>query len=178
MKTQSSNIIKYLLYGTLLMILIMQYTGHPLKTPTTHGGILSLEFADTKTKIQSIYDAWQATNIRNRTNISQARINTYWDFVFIFFYSALFFYWNWVSAQNPVNNKYLGKAAALLAIIAGTLDVIENLGMLKSLNGNISDATADMTSLCATIKFSLLGISVLILMVQRFRIWRSRSGLA
>ena len=178
MKTQSSNIIKYLLYGTLIMVIIMQYSGHPFISPTTPGGILSLEFADTKTKIQSIYDAWQATNIRGRTNIAQARINTYWDFVFIFFYSALFFFWNWISAQNPVNNKYLGKAAALLAIIAGTLDVIENLGMLKSLNGNILDATADMTSLCATIKFSLLGISVLILMVQRFRIWRSRSGLA
>ncbi|MBK8280069.1 MAG: hypothetical protein IPK94_08110 [Saprospiraceae bacterium] len=57
---------------------------------------------------------------------------------------------------KPVNNKYLGKAAALLAIIAGTQDVIENLGMLKSLNGNISDATAGMTSLCATIKFSFV----------------------
>ncbi|MBK8280068.1 MAG: hypothetical protein IPK94_08105 [Saprospiraceae bacterium] len=83
-----------------LMIIIMQYTGHPLKTQTPPGGILSFEFADTTTKVQSIYDAWQTTNTRGRTNISQARINTYWDFVFIFFYSALFFYWNWVSAPN------------------------------------------------------------------------------
>ncbi|MBL0110686.1 MAG: hypothetical protein IPP42_07445 [Saprospiraceae bacterium] len=166
--------LKLLFSGTLLSIIIMQYTGHPLKVPTTPNGILALEFANTPAKVQSIIDAWQPLNNRGRSNIAQARLNTYWDFVFILFYSSLLYYWNQYYSHTTIMFRFIGKVSGLIAILAGILDIVENLGMFKSLAGNISTSNAQLTSACATIKFCLLAISILTVVWQRVRIWTTR----
>lgn len=174
MKARSARILNILLSCTVIMVIIMQYTGHPLKTPTTPSGILTLEFANTAAKVQSIVDAWQPVNNRGRSNIAQARLNTYWGFVFILFYSSLLYYWNRYYSRTTIKYRFIGKVVGLITILAGILDIVENLGMFKSLSGNISTSNSQLTSVCATIKFCLLAISILTLVWQRVRIGTTR----
>ena len=71
----------------------MAYTGHPLKQSNSKSkNIICLEFANTAPKVQSIINAWQSETINGKTILENARINTYWDFMFIFFYSTSLFF--------------------------------------------------------------------------------------
>src|SRR6187399_2153503 len=78
------------LAGTLLMIYIMSRTGASLKTPATPLGILNLEFAYDTAKTSVVMNAWAPSN--NIDNIAAAKLNTWVDFLFIFFYSFFLFF--------------------------------------------------------------------------------------
>ena len=80
----------FFLTGTMIMVFVMGKTGAPLKTTATPNGILNLEFAYNKVKVQEVVDAWTFSAIHSTDNIRVAQVNTWWDFIFLFFYFIIY----------------------------------------------------------------------------------------
>ncbi len=159
--------IPFFILGTIAMIIVMGKTGKPLKTPLTTAGIVNLEFAYNTVKVDSVFKAWDYGSTSSKIDIAKA--NTYWDFLFIFFYAGLLFLWSRhlsdIYRDGTGFNK-AGKLFAKLALTAGLLDVIENICMLQSLNGNINNGFALTATICASLKFLFLFITVMYIFVS------------
>ena len=152
--------------GMVIIILAMIPSGRPLRTAATPGGILCLEFANTSQKVENVLSAWKSNSIGQENAIAAAKNNTYLDFVFLFLYSFfLFTCCRQLAASLPGKKTFslIFNVASHLALVAGLLDIFENLGMLKSLNGSISDQGAMATVIFAAVKWILvIGVIVLI----------------
>ncbi|MBS1513088.1 MAG: hypothetical protein JST86_19790 [Bacteroidetes bacterium] len=156
------RLLLFFLAGTLLMMFVMSKTGAPLKTIDTPKGIINLELAGTLTAVQTILSAWSAENPGHVDRIAAARLNTWLDFIFIFFYGGFFFFLSkklgrigqglWLAA---------GKWCARFAIAAGLLDMLENTGMLTSLYGNASETNAAFTATASSLKWGLVLLMIL-----------------
>ena len=143
--------------GTIVMIFVMAKTGSTLKTPAAHSGILDLEFAYNTSKTTPIIISWQQTG-----NIGAAKINTYWDFLFLFFYAGfLFFVCKKIAANSKGPVAKAGNIIAKAALLAGLFDVLENAGMLLTLNNQGSSTVAFFTTFFSVIKWTLVIVTVL-----------------
>lgn len=149
--------IPFFLLGSLVMIYVMAKTGAPLKTPGTPLGILDLEFAYNTAKTNTVIEAWTASD-----NIAAAELNTWLDFLFLFFYSFFLFF-----ASKKIAGTFQGMIAktgqfvATGALAAGILDILENIGMLIALNDHVSGSIAFCTTFFSIIKWGLAIIAVL-----------------
>ncbi|MCP9750652.1 hypothetical protein EGI32_06675 [Ferruginibacter sp. HRS2-29] len=172
--------------GTLVMVVVMSITGKPLKTPETPSGIIALELAGNKAEVEEVLTAWgfpffanpegRARGFRSMAavfghtgaKIKAAKQNTYYDFIFILFYTALFYMLckatvRWLNNQG--HTTFLGTFLSKAVIVSAFLDVIENTGMLLSLSGNISDGSAAITFIASIIKWSIVAITILYLLI-------------
>ncbi len=147
--------------GTLVMIVVMVKTSASLKTPATPKGILDLEFAYNTAKTAAVMNAWAPNNSIN--NISTATNNTYYDFIFLLFYSLFLFYT--CKKIAGITNSKTGMLIAKGALSAGFLDIFENTGMLITLSGNSSGAIALCTTIISAIKWMLAIAAVAYLLV-------------
>ena len=147
--------------GTLVMIYVMAMSGKPLKSSATPHGIIDLEFANTKTKVEKVAHAWRY-NTDSPNPYASAINNIYLDFIFLLFY-APFLYLCCVQLTRDTTKKECrkaGKIVGMSALLAGLFDVLENLGMLQSLSGNISGNIALFTSGVSIIKWILVCIAL------------------
>jgi hypothetical protein len=138
----------FLFIGTMLMIYVMATTGAVLKTPATPNGILNLEFAYNTAKTNTIVNAWMPNN-----NIAAAKNNTYYDFIFLLFYSLFLFFM--AKKIAAIKNSKAGLLIAQSALVAGVLDIFENAGILYTLSGNASESIALFTTIFSVIKWVL-----------------------
>lgn len=153
-------LIPFFFIGTMAMMVVMVKTGATLKTETTPMGIIDLEFAYNTTKITPILSAWAPT--AQTDNIAVAKVNTYWDFLFLFFYAGfLFMACKKIAANIQGPAAKAGNMIAKAALMAGCLDIIENIGMLLTLSHQGSAATPFSTTIVSIIKWGLVIISVL-----------------
>jgi hypothetical protein len=153
-------LLPFFLLGSLAMIVVMTKTGAILKTPETPMGILNLEFAYNTAKTTPIINSWASIN--NADVITAAKNNTYWDFVFLFFYAGfLFLACKKIAAKTTGSFSRAGKLIAKGALWAGFLDIIENTGMLLTLNNQGSSTISFCTSFVSVIKWALAIIAVL-----------------
>jgi hypothetical protein len=150
--------------GTIIMLVVMGKTGATLKTPTTPHGILNLEFASNSDTVNGILQVWQKTT--STDNIKAATINTLLDFIFLIFYSLfLNNLCNIIAVKLSGLLAVAGKIIAYGVLVAGVLDMIENTGMLLSLNGHMNDETAIITCVAASIKWLLVIVTLLYVIV-------------
>lgn len=153
--------------GTLLLATMMKDQGAPLITCKTPKGILNLEFAATPAAASSVVAEWQGSRCNDgHTLVETAVANTKLDFVFIAFYVLFFYMTSLILGQSLPG--FAGKLGLWLrwgSVLAGLMDVVENLLMFKTLQGNITDMGTYSTSLCAKIKFGLLAICLLYLLL-------------
>jgi hypothetical protein len=147
-----------LFIGTIIMIVVMDKTSAPLKASAKYKNIVCLELAYNSEKTVDILKDWGSANIKI------AKINTFFDFIFIFCY-ALFLYFACHQAALITNNT-IGLRIARGALWAGILDVMENAGMLITLSGNGSEAVAFATAFCSAIKWVLAIIAVVYLLMS------------
>lgn len=167
----------FIIAGTLVMAYVMAESGKTLKTPETPLGIINLEFAHNRQKVNEVLDAWSFPGTNSIDNISAAIQNTWFDFIFLFFYSLLLFYaCRSLSAAFNGILKNAGKGLAKGSLYAGLFDIAENAGMLFSLNGYTSDTIAFCTVFFSAIKWVLaltaltyIIVSVPIYLVRLFR---------
>ena len=149
-----------LLAGTLLMTVVMTIHGASLKTPGTAKGILNLEFAYNIAQASSVLNAWAVTNTTN--NVFQAKMNTWLDFIYLFFYSQFFFHACQLLASSFNGSiQITGSLLAKGALIAGMLDILENTGMLLTLNGHLSQYTTLLTFIFSISKWILVIAAIL-----------------
>lgn len=150
----------FIIIGTATMIVVIIKTGATLQ-PATTNGILDLELAYSTAKATNVINAWAATD-----NINAAKTNTWFDFIFIFFYSL--FLYNTCNFLSKSFTSFLNRAGRLLAkaaIAAGILDILENMGMLITLNGFISSGITFLTAFFSFIKWMLVIALVLYMLV-------------
>ena len=154
----------FLFAGTLVMMVVMAKTGASLKTPDTPKGILDLEFAYNAAKASAVINAW--TGIIPVDNNLIAIVNTWLDFIFIFFY-ALFLYYACKMFATSFNGLLhtIGGILAKGALAAGLLDVLENIGMLITLHGTISDSYTLLTFICSITKWVLALAALLYVLI-------------
>jgi hypothetical protein len=176
MSTRIFSII-LLLAGTITMMYVMGKQGAPLSkhATTKHGGIICLELAYNNTKTQAILDDWNVVNTDGVTSVEVARKNTYLDFIFIFFYSLFLF-----TSSKAVNKKFggwfgrQGKWISKGALLAGCMDMLENGGMLLSLNGKGSDMISLATAISSSIKWALVIVAVIYVFMGAIAAFRSK----
>jgi hypothetical protein len=153
-------LLPFFFIGCMAMIVVMTKTGAMLNTPEAPHGVLNLEFAYNTAKTAPIINSWASIN--HTDLISAAKINTYWDFLFLFFYAGFLFLACKKIASNA--NGPVAKAGILIAkgaLLAGFLDVLENAGMLLTLNNKGSSTVAFFTTFFSVIKWGLAIIAVL-----------------
>lgn len=156
----------------------MQLTGSALKTPSTPNGIVNLELASSRMKVEKVIQAWAP--ISGEVNrIGKAKTNTYLDFIFILFYSP-FLFLCCKKVAEPFKKNLIYKAGDVIAkgaLLAGVLDLIENAGMLQSLHGNITEPVALLTAAVSIAKWTLILITLIfilfVLVYQSFN-WRKK----
>ena len=146
--------------GTIIMMYVMNITGRQLITQTTPNGILNLEFAYNQQRIDVILNAWMPSENINRLEI--AKINTYWDFLYLFFYGFLLYNICNLLKHKLINGfgtigVYFGK----LAIIASLLDVVENGFMLSVLDSHYNPITLYIMVIASVLKWVIIAIVIL-----------------
>jgi hypothetical protein len=153
--------------GVLAMLYIMMKTGEPLKTPETPIGILNLELAKDTIETNRILKIWSKTPILStKPIIDSAKNNTYWDFLFIVFYAGFFAIGNSLLSEKMRGNFIkICDWASFAAVLAGLLDCLENWGILRCLEGHVSPTLSLSIWLFATIKFVLIGSSILVFII-------------
>ena len=157
MKTKLTG--SLLIIATLIMIWIMLLTGNSLKTPTTPYGIINLEIAANVEKTKEIVQTWDKNN-----TIAAATKNTLYDFIFITCYVSLFYFLlRQVEKQFSSVNLFnkLSRYISYAAVMAGVLDILENIGILKSLSGNITNGITLFTFSTSIIKWILVAVCIL-----------------
>ena len=148
------------LVGTVTMMVIMAQTSALLKTPAAPMGIINLELANTIVKTNAILNSWAPTTTTDK--IETAKINTYNDFLFLFFYAGfLFLLCKTIAANIDGVFKKAGRILATATLLAGFCDVLENIGILFSLNQLISPVVSFCTALFSVIKWGLVTIAIL-----------------
>jgi hypothetical protein len=142
-----------LFIGMIATMLPLMRQGVPLRCAGTPGGIGELEMPWTEEKAQAIVTAWDGG--LKEVALENIRL----DYAFIAFYSLLFAF---VCQQAALSfqgmQRRLGFVVAAAMLVAGFLDVIEDIGMLKMLDGKYAFALA--VSICAATKFALLVVGI------------------
>jgi hypothetical protein len=152
-------LIPLFLLGTGFMMYMMSETSALLKTPATPMGIINLELANNITKTNAIINAWAPTASSDKIDV--AKINTYWDLLFLFFYAGLLYLLcSFIAANTTGIISKAGFLIANAAIIAGIADIMENTGMFFSLYGMVSPIVSFSTAFFSVIKWSLVAIAL------------------
>lgn len=144
------------LFGSISIIsaslfLWVSYQGRKLKMTGVVAGIVSLELCWSKDRASQILDAWRGERL-----INVAITNIGWDFLFIPFYAgAIGLYCGWAATHATEFWALILVSLAWSQVAAATLDVVENLAMLRMLKANVVDSEKlpRTATICAAIKF-------------------------
>jgi hypothetical protein len=166
------RIILAFLTGTVVLLILLRVQGSSLVNEQAPAGIVSFELAGSRTKAEAISSAWESEG-RTKTALGNIRL----DYLFIPFYS-LFLYMSCgtLATGSSSRSRRPGVWIAFGSVLAGMLDVFENLIMTAGIKGNISNAGALATALLASVKFLLVGTAVLYILAQGIRLLIVRPG--
>jgi small-conductance mechanosensitive channel len=137
--------------------------------------INALELAPSVDAAKVIIDGWKKVD----PNLDAAHLLQYRDNFFILCYSTFlalgcFIVADWLYASEATANFH-GKLFAWLMWVAGILDYVENHAINKMLDGPVVDPWPTVSSISASIKFTLIGTgSVYILSSLFVRLFRRK----
>ncbi len=142
---------------TIVLMVYMMRHGTPLKTyPYSPKGIIDLERAGTPAKAFNIISAWQPNLV------ALARQQIYVDFLFLFSYGIfLYSLCLYVSKWYRGSWKNAGKWIGIAMLVAAFFDAVENILILKTLNGSLGKELVASTYMFASVKFLLVGFGIL-----------------
>lgn len=123
--------------GTVVMMYVMYISGYALQTPNYPYGIVHLPFAYDVEKANSILAEWTIMNGQGLPLTEVARLNTYYDFIYLFFYGFLLYHLCRLIFQRFRNGYGVwGNLMSKFALMAAVFDVLENVLMLAVLDRN------------------------------------------
>ncbi|HQR94073.1 MAG TPA: hypothetical protein PLK14_14030 [Sediminibacterium sp.] len=143
----------------ILMMAALRWQGAVLKTADSPRAIVDLELAKDPEQVQALLNVW---------SIKDVRLNIQIDFLFIVAYVVfLAMASEGMAAKWTVNSmQFLGWLMARLALVAGFLDVAENLLMLQTIDQSYSPLSLNLTRYAALIKFGFVGLVLLYLLIS------------
>lgn len=153
-----------LAFTVLLLVMLVLFTflmvlGEPMRTDAAPQGIVSFELARTGDRAGEILDSWPQS-VRN-----MALLQTGIDYLFLVVYPALLSLGCVLVArrlrERAAGLSRLGVVLAWLVLLAGVLDAIENVALIRMLLSGPSDAMAGLAWACAVPKFALVAIAAL-----------------
>jgi hypothetical protein len=147
-------------FGFIIMLAIMRFQGAGLTTAVSPRSIIDLEFATTVQRVSDLLAHW---------NITMVKLNIWLDFHFIISYVCFLFVLAEAFALKwPEGHvmQQVGLFLSRVSIVAGMFDVVENLLMLQTINGNFTTLSLQLTFYCAAFKFILIGIVFLYFIIS------------
>lgn len=144
-----------------------------LRSTGASGGVVALELALTPARALALIGAWPADGI----TVAQRAL--WLDFAYIVLYaSGLAAACTLIARHGTGAWARWGRRLAPLPLVAGALDVIENVNLLLVLNragageAALSPFTA-VAAICAAIKFALIAVTLLFLLAYAIHwMWR------
>jgi hypothetical protein len=166
------RIVLAFLAATTLLLAILQRQGVGLVNERSPYGIVSLELAGSAHEARAIVSAWEAEG-KTATAIRNIRL----DFLLIPFYSILLYMACGSLATNkPARHSRIGAWIAFGCLLAGLLDVFENIIMMSTLRGRISETGVTAASLLAKTKFAWIGLALAYILYSSIRSLSGRQG--
>ena len=152
---------KWFLVLVLANALYILFAGLYLR-PLTSGEIVKFELAKEASVAESIVQDWTATG-----KLDKAVQSIYLDFLFIILYTSGLSIACIVLSRLTHHEILIrtGYFFSYLLVAAGICDVIENVALLRSLNGHIRNWNVILAYDMAATKFSLVILSILFLSV-------------
>jgi len=137
-----------------LVMAVMHLVGKPLITEAAPWGMISFELAGSAANAEMILASW------NQEATVSAAFNLGFDFLFIPVYIGTIALGCGIVANALRKSKKLFSSLGFLlswgVILAGSLDVIENIALLKILFGSVASPWPEIARLCAVPKFCLI----------------------
>ena len=138
-----------------LIIFVFIFTGTPLNTIAAPYGIVSFELAGSAARADKILNSWDAT-ARERAAFSLGL-----DFLFIPVYAGTVILGIHMAAEKIQGRLSAWRSWLTVALIlAGLLDIIENIALLTILFQSPVTPLPSIAALCALPKFVLIIIGV------------------
>jgi hypothetical protein len=146
-------------FACVLMMAALQWQGAGLKRNISPRGIVELEMATQPRQIALLFEVWDK---------SVVKMNIWIDFLFIVTYVAFLALASEAASTKWKNQslKIIGLTLARVSVVAGVLDIGENLLMLQTIAGNFTIVSLQLTHYFATIKFTLAAIVLIYLMIS------------
>ena len=149
-----------LLAGTVVFAYKLKTQGEPLVTADAPRGILTYEFAWSRSGVELILRSWSSLK-------DVARRQLRLDFGFLVFYPLLLSLACAMMAESPHNETaVVGVFISWAVLGSGPLDAVENLALLRMLDAGASGGLARLAGWCAGIKFLLVFSCLGYLMLQ------------
>lgn len=151
-----------LLVTTLAILGIMRIADDHLKNDLAPAGIVSLEFAADPESAQDIIQSWEGSPS------FWAGFSMGMDFLFLAAYSATIA-WGCLLVGKRLSNRWplvksTSHLVAAAVLVAGGLDIIENIALIKLIAGSTNAALPVIAIWCAVPKFLLVLIGVIYLL--------------
>ena len=163
LKTYKSRVTILLLTLLIVNIIAIRIFEAPLKNEVCKGGIVSFELAKDLDKTVKILDSW---DVNAKINMS---LSLGFDFLFIMVYSSfialLIFNVNTTLWEKRTFYK-VGNLLIGLIFIAALFDIVENIALIKLLNGSLEQIWSSVAFYFASAKFTIILISIAYLLVN------------
>lgn len=150
--------------ATLALGAILAVQGAPLRTGAASKGVISFELPWTGDRAEAVRQSWLEAP---GDLIGRAKRQIRLDFAFLAVYPlALSLACARLSESPHDTLAPVGVFIAWAVLLAGPLDLVENLAMLRMLGAGANDALARLTSWCAALKFTLVFAALGYLVLQ------------
>lgn len=158
-----------LLLSTILLAWKLDVQGKPLATNAAPSGILSYEFSWSAQGARNVLASWEQLRDVARTQLIL-------DFAFLILYPLLFSLACGMLA-NSLNNAraVVGTYLSWAILLAGPLDIFENLALLRMLDVGANDLLAQIAGWCAGLKFILVYSSIGYILTAGVGVWFSKN---
>ena len=151
-------------FATVVMIVVMRWMGAELESKVSPFGIVSFEFAK---------NFEQAKTIIAEVGQKPLQWNISIDFLFLIAYTFFFFFCckALMSQYYSPKIKTIGFIFLELSVLAGVLDLVENIAMLITLGGYGSDISVGVSYWTAIAKFATIAILIIYILGASFLVY-------
>ena len=158
------------------LTLLMNALGAPLRTAAAPLGIISYEFAGTIPAASDILSSW------GPRGQALAGLSLGLDFLYIVAYASTISLGCVLVAQRWLDRSrwmaVFGVALSWAVLVAGLLDVIENVALIQVLLGSSSESWPVLARWCAAGKFAIVGLGLAYVVIGGVVVWALTSARA
>lgn len=151
-------------FATVVMIVVMRWMGSGLESKVSPLGIVSFELTKSYSAAKEIIEVVGQKPLQWNIAI---------DFLFLIAYTFFFFFCCKAIMQQFRSSglKTLGFIFLELSVLAGVLDLVENIAMLITLGGYGSDISVGVSYYTAIAKFTAIAIILVYILVASILVY-------
>ncbi len=159
---------KILFILTLISLIVMNILDVPLKNDIASNGIISFELAGSLQNSIDILNSWDA-NAKLYAGISLG-----FDYLFMLMYSLLLYALvKYISSQyTNVSLAKIGKFIAVLMLVSGILDAVENYALIQLYLGDLDKIFSTIAYYSAMFKFAIIIIGIIYIIIGYYNFFR------